>query len=61
MMQTTLGLDAPAGVRLCGNKGCRVWMIDDARPHCEVCQLARAPHLAVRGGVFVLVEGEGNG
>lgn len=58
-MQTTLGIDHTDGYRLCGRNGCRVWMIDDGRDECEVCKLARAPHLVVRGGVFVLVLVEG--
>ena len=53
-------MDALDGYRLCGHNGCRVWMADDARPWCAVCELARAPHVVVRGGEFVMVEGEGD-
>jgi len=58
MMQTSLCVDALEGYRLCGHNGCRVWMIDDERPWCEVCELAMAPHVVARDGGWVKVEGE---
>lgn len=45
----------PPGTRQCA---CGVWMTDDARPHCAVCEYARAPHMAMRDGVCVWVPGE---
>ena len=57
-MQTELGVDAPDGLRRCGYNGCRVWMVDDDRPWCEVCKLKREPYVVVRDGRWVWVEGE---
>lgn len=44
--------------RQCGHNGCTVWMADDGRPWCAVCELRRAPHLVIVDGVFVVSEGE---
>lgn len=43
-----------AGHRQCA---CGVWMLDDARPHCAVCELRRAPHVVRDGKRWVWVEG----
>ena len=37
---------------------CGVWMHDDERPHCSVCENARKPHLAMRNGECVWVQPE---
>lgn len=48
-MQTNLGVEHTDGYRICGHMGCRVWMIDDARAWCAVCEAARQPHVNARG------------
>lgn len=42
-----------------GKRQCRcgVWMADDARPHCAVCELRRAPHLVIVAGRYQLAPG----
>ncbi len=40
------------GERQCA---CGVWMTDDARPHCAVCELRRAPHLVIVDGRYRMV------
>lgn len=60
MIQRELGLAADAPQTFDGERqcACGVWMTDDARPHCAVCETRRGPHVVARGDRWVWVEGE---